>query len=189
MNVQASRELLEKYATSAPRYTSYPTAVDWSKDFDPTRYPKLLERAAQSKEPLSVYVHLPFCAERCLFCGCNVVISRSENRMKAYVDQLVREFELVRASGIGARPVRQYHWGGGTPTQLPLEMMKRVQDAFERTFTLSGDAEVALEVDPRVTTVEQVAWLADQGWNRLSMGVQDFEPAVNNAVKREQSED
>jgi oxygen-independent coproporphyrinogen-3 oxidase len=186
---QVPRALLEKYTTSAPRYTSYPTAVDWSKDFDPTRYPTLLERAAQSREPLSVYVHLPFCAERCLFCGCNVVISRSMSRIDAYLDALEREFAFVRASGVGKRVVRQYHWGGGTPTQLSIPQMDRVQRAFGETFTLAPDAEVAIEVDPRVTTTEQVAWLTDHGWNRVSMGVQDFEPAVQKAVKREQSED
>jgi oxygen-independent coproporphyrinogen III oxidase len=183
------KALLEKYATSAPRYTSYPTAVDWAKDFDPARYPELLAKASKSDTPLSVYVHLPYCAELCLYCGCNVVISRSESRMQGYVDHLVREFEFVRASGIGRRPVRQYHWGGGTPTQLSLELMARVQDAFERTFHLAPDAEVAIEVDPRVTTREQIVWLAGRGWNRISMGVQDFDPAVQKAVKREQSEE
>lgn len=183
------RALLEKYATSAPRYTSYPTAVDWTSSFDPASYPALLERAAQSTDPLSVYVHLPYCAELCLFCGCNVVISRNKDRMTTYVDHLVREFEFVAARGVGARPVRQYHWGGGTPTQLPLALMQRVHAAFARAFTLAPDAEVALEVDPRVTTAEQIAWLASVGFNRVSMGVQDFDPAVQKEVKREQSEE
>lgn len=183
------RELLQKYATSAPRYTSYPTAVDWAKDFDATRYPALLERAAQSSEPLSVYVHLPFCAELCLFCGCNVIISRSATRADTYVAALEREFAFVAASGVGARRVRQYHWGGGTPTQLSIAQMERVQLAFRRAFTLDDNAEVAVEVDPRVTTHEQIAWLAENGFNRVSLGVQDFEPAVQKAIKRIQSEE
>src|SRR4029079_6276246 len=158
--LRVPRELLTRYATSAPRYTSYPTAADWSKDFDGTRYPELLARAAQSRDPLSVYVHLPFCAELCLFCGCNVIVSRSETRMDAYVSVLEKEFAFVRASGIGRRPVHQYHWGGGTPTQLSIEKMERVQTAFRSTFTLDADAEVAVEVDPRVTTREKVEWLA-----------------------------
>lgn len=182
------RELLTKYATSAPRYTSYPTAVDWSPDFDPNRYPELLERAASSNEPLSVYVHLPFCAELCLFCGCNVIISRSKKRMRTYVDALESEFAFVAARGVGARRVRQYHWGGGTPTQMSIAELERVQAAFHRAFTLDADAEVAVEVDPRVTTKEQVAWLAENGFNRVSLGVQDFEPEVQEAIKREQSE-
>lgn len=187
MNI--SRSLLEKYATSAPRYTSYPTAVDWSKDFDPTRYPALLAKAAADRSPLSVYVHLPFCAELCLFCGCNVVISRSRARMDAYLDRLVVEFETVRRSGIGARKVRQYHWGGGTPTQLSIEEMQRVHAAFTRTFELADDAEIAIEVDPRVTTREQIELLASMRFNRVSMGVQDFDPAVQKAIKRVQSEE
>jgi len=185
--LKVPRALLEKYTTSAPRYTSYPTALDW-KDFDPLRYPSLLEKASASSEPLSVYAHLPFCAELCLFCGCNVIVSRSRSRMDTYVDAIVRELEFVRSTGIGRRPVRQYHWGGGTPTQLSLEQMERVQDAFSKTFTLASDAEIAIEVDPRVTTREQIVWLAKQGFNRVSMGVQDFDPAVQVAIKRVQSE-
>jgi oxygen-independent coproporphyrinogen-3 oxidase len=183
-----ARELLQKYATSAPRYTSYPTAVDWSKDFDPARYPELLARAAQQQGPLSVYVHLPFCAELCLFCGCNMVVSSSLSRIDSYLDALQREFEFVGQSGIGRRPVRQYHWGGGTPTQLDLAQIERVQQAFSRHFHFSADAEVGIEVDPRVTSREQVRLLARLGFNRISMGVQDFDPAVQVAIKREQSE-
>ena len=134
-------------------------------------------------------MHLPFCAELCLFCGCNVVISRSRARIDAYLDRLVVEFETVRQSGIGARKVRQYHWGGGTPTQLSIEEMQRVHAAFTQTFELADDAEVAIEVDPRVTTREQIELLASMGFNRVSMGVQDFDPAVQAAIKRVQSEE
>jgi oxygen-independent coproporphyrinogen-3 oxidase len=183
-----SRELLQKYATSAPRYTSYPTAVDWSKDFDPARYPGLLARAAQRDGPLSVYVHLPFCAELCLFCGCNMIVSSSVARIDSYLDALELEFEFVGRSGIGRRPVRQYHWGGGTPTQLDLAQIERVQRVFSKHFHFSADAEVGIEVDPRVTSREQVRLLAQLGFNRISMGVQDFDPAVQTAIKREQSE-
>ncbi len=183
-----ARALLQRYATSAPRYTSYPTAVDWSKDFDPARYPDLLRTAATSTEPLSLYVHLPFCAELCLFCGCNVVVSRSRPRMDRYLDALEREIESVGASGIGGRAVSQYHWGGGTPTQLSLEQMQRVQRLVAQTFHFAPDAEIAIEVDPRVTTRDQVRWLAETGFNRVSLGVQDFEADVQKAIKRVQSE-
>jgi oxygen-independent coproporphyrinogen III oxidase len=190
MSVMASvsRELLVKYATSAPRYTSYPTAVDWSKDFDPSRYPELLARAARQSGPLSVYVHLPFCAELCLFCGCNMLVSSSNSRIDSYLDALEQEFEFVGRSGIGKRAVRQYHWGGGTPTQLDLAQIERVQKAFSKHFHFSEDAEVGIEVDPRVTSRDQVRLLAELGFNRISMGVQDFDPAVQVAIKREQSE-
>lgn len=183
-----ARALLQRYATSAPRYTSYPTAVDWSKDFDPAGYPGLLRTAAASTEPLSLYVHLPFCAELCLFCGCNVVVSRSRPRMDRYLDALEHEIASVAESGIGRRAVSQYHWGGGTPTQLSLEQMQRVQRLISKAFHFAPDAEIAIEVDPRVTTKDQVRWLAETGFNRVSMGVQDFEHDVQKAIKRVQSE-
>ena len=109
MRVPVSTELLERYRTSAPRYTSYPTAVDWQKEtFEPARYPEHLAATAQaSTDPLSLYVHLPFCAEMCLFCGCNVVITRREDRVERYLDHLALEFERVLATGIGRRPVHQ----------------------------------------------------------------------------------
>jgi len=155
-----ARALLERYATSAPRYTSYPTAVDWARDFDAERYPDLLRKAASSDEPLSLYAHLPFCAELCLFCGCNVVVSRSASRVDRYIDALEKEIAFVAASGIGRRAVSQYHWGGGTPTQLTLAQMQRVQTALSAAFRFAPDAEIAVEVDPRVTTREHVRWLA-----------------------------
>jgi oxygen-independent coproporphyrinogen-3 oxidase len=185
----ATPELLRRYATNAPRYTSYPTAVDWDKGFDPSRYPALLQRAASAEGPLSVYVHIPFCPERCLFCGCNVVITRNVERVEAYLRRLEREFERVAASGVGRRPVRQYHWGGGTPTQLDLGQIERVQAAFSRAFTLAGDAEVAIEVDPRITSTEQIELLARLGFNRVSMGLQDLDPKVQEDMKRVQSEE
>lgn len=185
---QVSRELLTKYATNAPRYTSYPTAVDWSKEFEGSAYPELLAQAATRSGPLSVYVHLPFCAELCLFCGCNMVVSRNVSRIDDYLDCLEIEFETVGKSGVGSRVVRQYHWGGGTPTQLNLEQIERVQRAFSRWFRFSSDAEVGLEVDPRVTTREQIRLLAQLGFNRISLGVQDFDPQVQQAIKRVQSE-
>lgn len=186
---RVSRELLEKYATNAPRYTSYPTAVDWSKEFEGSAYPELLAQAATKPGPLSVYAHLPFCAELCLFCGCNMVVSRNVSRIDDYLDCLEIEFETVGRSGLGSRVVRQYHWGGGTPTQLNLEQIERVQRAFSRYFHFSPDAEVGLEVDPRVTSREQIRLLSQLGFNRISLGVQDFDPQVQKAIKRVQSEE
>ena len=185
---QLTPELLEKYRTSAPRYTSYPTAVDWNDGFDPSSYPELLAKAASATDPLSVYVHIPFCAERCLFCGCNVVITRNEDRVERYLMQLEKEFHTVGASGIGGRKVRQYHWGGGTPTHLSIEQIERVQGWFNRSFTLADDAEVAIEVDPRVTTPAQIEVLAQLGFNRMSLGLQDLDPKVQVDIKRVQSE-
>ena len=188
MRVPVSTELLERYRTSAPRYTSYPTAVDWQKEtFDPTRYPDHLRASAEASDaPLSLYVHLPFCAEMCLFCGCNVVITRKEERVARYLDHLRLEFERVLATGIGRRPVHQLHWGGGTPTHLSPQQLREVFGMIRSGFELTADAEVAIEVDPRVTTAEHLQALGELGFNRVSMGVQDFEPKVQEAVKRVQ---
>jgi oxygen-independent coproporphyrinogen III oxidase len=180
--------LLERYRTSAPRYTSYPTAVDWSNDMDPADYPARLARASQREGGLSVYLHLPFCNELCLFCGCNVVITRKNERVERYLAALKSELDTVKASGVGERGVRQYHWGGGTPTHLDLEQIERVHGWFADAFRFDTGAEMSIEVDPRVTTPEQVKLLASLGWNRISMGVQDFEATVQRAIKRVQSE-
>ncbi len=189
MGLAVSPELLERYATSAPRYTSYPTAVDWTREFEPATYPELLTRAAAKDEPLSLYLHVPYCAEMCLFCGCNVTITRSRERVATYIEHVEREVESIAASGIGRRPVRQYHWGGGTPTHLELEEIERVQRAIGGAFGLAPDAEASVEVDPRVTTPAQIELFARLGFNRISMGVQDFDPKVQRHVKRVQSEE
>lgn len=192
---EVPRELLSRYATSAPRYTSYPTAVDWGAGadapFDPDTYPQRLANAADARPdaPLSFYTHVPFCAELCLFCGCNVQISRSSARYDRYLDAVEGELATLAASGIGRRPIQQLHWGGGTPTSLDLAQLERLFRMITDRFALGAGAEVSLEVDPRVTTAEQIALLADLGFNRISLGIQDFEPDVQEAVKRIQSID
>lgn len=192
---EVPRELLARYATAAPRYTSYPTAVDWDAGadapFDPDAYPARLASAADARpgEPLSFYTHVPFCAELCLFCGCNVQISRSSERYDRYLDAVEAELETVAASGIGRRPIQQLHWGGGTPTSLDLAQLERLFGMIAERFTLGEGAEVSLEVDPRVTTREQIALLAELGFNRISLGIQDFEGDVQAAIKRIQSVD
>ena len=188
MTLQVDSALLERYRTSAPRYTSYPTAVDWAGDMEPEDYPDRLSRAAERDGGLSAYLHVPFCEEMCLYCGCNVVITRREERVENYLTQLKRELATIGASGVGARGVQQYHWGGGTPTALNLEQIERVHGWFADAFRFEDGAETSIEVDPRVTTAEQVELLARLGWNRISMGVQDFDPVVQEAVKRVQSE-
>jgi len=192
--LEVPKELLARYATSAPRYTSYPTAVDWEKDpqraFDPTTYGQHLARAATMRpdEPLSLYTHVPYCAELCLFCGCNVQVSRSDERREKYLDAVDHELAYVEESGIQLRKVKQFHWGGGTPTSLTLPQLERLFTSITSRFQLADGAEVSIEVDPRVTTPEQVALLAQLGFNRISMGVQDFEADVQKAIKRVQSE-
>jgi oxygen-independent coproporphyrinogen III oxidase len=181
-------DLLARYDRPGPRYTSYPTAVEFHEGFTPERYvEKLQEAASHPDEPLSVYVHLPFCRERCSFCGCNVIITQKPGVAKAYIEDLEREVALV-AGKLGKRTrLVQYHWGGGTPTFLSLEEIERVWRAFADRFTFEPGAEIAIEVDPRVTTHRQAELLKRLGFNRISMGVQDFDADVQEAVNRYQT--
>ncbi len=182
-------ELLRKYDRPGPRYTSYPTAVEFSESYDATAYDRSLEEASlRSSDPLSLYIHLPFCEERCTFCGCNVIITRKRSVSAEYLTYLHREIRQVAARLGGRRNVVQYHWGGGTPTyQTPAEM-RALQAVVRECFDLHRDAEVAIEVDPKVTSFEQIDTLIELGFNRLSMGVQDFTPEVQEVVNRHQTE-
>jgi oxygen-independent coproporphyrinogen-3 oxidase len=185
---KVTADVLAKYDRPGPRYTSYPTAVEFHESFTPQRYLEKLEEASRTPdEPLSLYVHLPFCRARCSFCGCNVIITQKEGVADAYLDQLVREIALV-SERLGKRTkVVQYHWGGGTPTYLDLAQMRRVWDAIASRFTFESGAEIAIEVDPRVTSREQSDLLKELGFNRISMGVQDFDAEVQDAVNRYQT--
>ncbi len=183
-------ERLARYDRPGPRYTSYPTAVEFHDGFTPQRYlEKLAAAAERPDEPLSLYVHLPFCAERCSFCGCNVIITRKQGVAAAYLGHLEREIELVAGHLGERRGVVQLHWGGGTPTYLTVDEMARLWAALTGRFEVRPGAEVAIEVDPRVTSEAQVAWLVAHGFNRVSMGVQDFDPAVQDAINRYQTFD
>jgi len=184
-----TRELLQEHDKPGPRYTSYPTAPEWRKDFGAAEYGAALARAAQQvNEPLSMYVHLPFCWERCLFCGCNVVISKRQDVSHDYLEYLYREIHMG-AEALGQRKrVRQLHWGGGTPTYLTIDQMETLFSRISQDFALDADGEIALEVDPRVTTREQLRALRQMGFNRISMGVQDLDPKVQAAIYRNQTE-
>ena len=180
-------ELLAKYDRPGPRYTSYPTAPQWSASFGPADYRACLQRAGSHEAPLSLYVHVPFCASMCWFCGCNVIISRDEHKQHDYVDLVLREAALAREAMGRARPVVQHHWGGGTPTSLRPDECRRLFAGLCALFPLAPDAEVSIEVDPRVTTPEHLTALRQSGFNRISMGVQDFDPKVQEAIHRVQS--
>jgi oxygen-independent coproporphyrinogen-3 oxidase len=182
-------DLLRKYDRPGPRYTSYPTAVEFHEGFDETAYrAQLAAAAAHGSEPLSLYIHLPFCRERCTFCGCTVVITQKSQVAARYLEYLHREVEMLASALGGRRTLMQYHWGGGTPTYLTLEQMEALHEAVTARFELPSGAEAAIEVDPRVTTREQIALLRQMGFTRLSLGVQDFTPEVQEAVNRVQSE-
>ncbi|MHC4958005.1 MAG: oxygen-independent coproporphyrinogen III oxidase [Planctomycetota bacterium] len=181
-------ELLKKYDRPGPRYTSYPTAREFHDGVDDGAYAAQLDKAAQEHDaPLALYLHLPFCDERCLFCGCNVVISKGREPLGRYMGALLKELDMVAAHLGGRQRVEQYHWGGGTPTYLTPDEMRLVHGKVAEHFDIASDAEAAIEVDPRVTTKEHLGVLHELGFNRISMGVQDFTPAVQEAINRVQS--
>lgn len=180
--------LLRKYDRPGPRYTSYPTAMEFTTAFDERAYrAHLAEAARRPADPLSLYLHLPFCESRCSFCGCLVVVTKKREVAARYLDALRREIRLLAAALRDRRRVVQYHWGGGTPTYLEPAQLQSLHRAVAAEFVLDPGAEMAIEIDPRVTTCEQVDLLRALGFNRLSMGVQDFTPEVQAAINRHQS--
>lgn len=183
-------EMLRRYDRPGPRYTSYPTAVEFNEGFDSVAYErKLSEANEQKQEPLSLYFHLPFCHERCTFCGCSVVITKKPGVSGRYLDYVQREIRMVASRLPDRRRVNQVHWGGGTPTYHQPEEMASLWEAITGEFEMLPGAEVAIEVDPRVTTPAQIDLLRRVGFNRLSMGVQDFTPEVQVAIGRNQGHD
>lgn len=184
-----SAELIERYNRATPRYTSYPAATEWTGEFTAATLDERLIAADRAPGPLSLYVHIPFCAEMCRFCGCNVIATKDRGRADEYLDVLENEVSLWAARLPHRRAVSQLHLGGGTPTFLSPDQLRRLVSILKRHFMLAPDAEVALEADPAITTPMQLETLASFGFNRLSVGVQDFDPTVQDAINRCQSAD
>lgn len=180
--------LVSRYDVPAPRYTSYPTAPIWTPAIGPKEFTDALAQAAQRPaDPLSVYVHIPFCRERCAFCGCNVVIARSNATADRYLGALDTEIGACAVPLGARRTLSQVHWGGGTPTFLDEPQIARLWDSLLRRFTLAPGAEVSIEVDPVVTSRGQVELLRKLGFNRMSLGVQDLDPEIQKTIDRIQS--
>jgi oxygen-independent coproporphyrinogen-3 oxidase len=178
--------LIEKYDRRVPRYTSYPTAPHFSPGVDASTYAGWL-RALPDGTVLSLYLHVPFCAQLCLFCGCHTAVVRRPEPVAAYARDLLAEIDLVTET-IGRRvPVRHIHWGGGTPTALPAEWMQAIDARLRERFDVRTDAEIAIEIDPRTLGADSLAGLERIGITRASLGVQDFDPDVQRAVGRIQS--
>jgi oxygen-independent coproporphyrinogen-3 oxidase len=186
-----SPALLRRFDTSGPRYTSYPTADRFVDAFGAEEYLQALAQrraagAAAAARPLSVYVHIPFCESLCYYCACNKIVTRQRSKGTRYLDYLAREIELQAAQlGRGA-VVSQLHLGGGTPTFLDDEGLHRLMRLLQGAFTLAPGGEYSIEVDPRTVDRQRLAALAALGFNRLSFGVQDFDPEVQKAVHRVQ---
>lgn len=179
--------LLQRYAVPAPRYTSYPTVPAWSDAFHGEDLGRAIESASTAQAPLSLYVHLPFCRSLCWYCGCNVVISKSPEAADRYLDALQQELELLAARLGHRRTLSQLHWGGGTPTFLDEAQLERLWREITQHFTLTANAEVAIEIHPAVTRRSQLKTLRECGFNRISMGLQDFDPEVQKITNRIQT--
>ncbi|MGH9733210.1 MAG: oxygen-independent coproporphyrinogen III oxidase [Candidatus Acidiferrales bacterium] len=183
---QISEEFLQKYNRPGPRYTSYPTAPVWKDDFGPDDLERSFAEADNCKTPVSLYMHLPFCESLCLFCACNVSIQKNKDVAIPYLDALKREIEHVGKRVSKQRRVIQFHWGGGTPTYLSPAQMEDLFGFTRERFGFSSDAEIGIEIDPRVTSGEHLETLRRLGFNRLSMGIQDFEKRVQRTIHRVQ---
>jgi oxygen-independent coproporphyrinogen-3 oxidase len=181
-----SDEILEKYNTPGPRYTSYPTAPVWKEDFGPDDLEAYCAKAEESCTPLSLYMHIPFCESLCLFCACTVSIQKDKSVAIPYLETLKREIAHVAGLASRKRQVIQFHWGGGTPTYLTPAQMEDLFGYARERFSFAADSEIGIEVDPRVTMRAHLETLRRLGFNRLSMGIQDFDPKVQETIHRVQ---
>jgi len=183
-----SEDLIRRYDVSGPRYTSYPTADRFVEAFSETEYTQALtlrkSGLASKKFPLSIYVHIPFCESLCYYCACNKIITKHHDRAAKYLRYLTREVDLHAAILGTGQPVSQLHLGGGTPTFLTDDELHKLMAMLRRNFSFAPGGEYSIEVDPRTIDVKRLDTLAELDFNRLSFGVQDFDPEVQKAVHR-----
>ncbi|VAW60554.1 Coproporphyrinogen III oxidase, oxygen-independent [hydrothermal vent metagenome] len=190
-NIEFDSQLIQKYDVAGPRYTSYPTAVQFNSDFSVADYRTQAALSNASGRDLSLYFHLPFCDTICYYCACNKVVTRDRSKAKPYLEALHKEIALQGSLFDSSRKVSQLHWGGGTPTFISHAQMARLMALTRQHFNLYDDdsGEYSIEIDPREVSRESIKLLRDTGFNRMSLGVQDFNPAVQKAVNRIQSEE
>ncbi|EPL9570028.1 oxygen-independent coproporphyrinogen III oxidase [Providencia rettgeri] len=185
-NIVWDLSLIQKYNYSGPRYTSYPTALEFNQDYDEQAF--ISATARYPERPLSLYVHIPFCHKLCYFCGCNKLVTRQKHKADEYLKVIEKEI-IQRASLLKNRTVTQMHWGGGTPTYLDKAQVSHLVGLLKKHFHFADDVEMSIEVDPREIELDMIDHLRHEGFNRLSMGVQDFNKEVQVLVNREQDED
>jgi len=187
MSLTIDKSTLIKYDIAGPRYTSYPTAPVWSKDVTQTDYIKKLKIFTMSEKTLSLYVHIPFCQSLCSFCACNVIIRKNDPKYAdEYLLYLFKEIDMVAGTIGHKKRVKQLHWGGGTPNFLNTEQMTRLFKKIQEKFDIDFQGEVAIEIDPRTIDQEKINHLRQLGFNRVSMGIQDFSPIVQENINRRQ---
>ncbi|WP_339516797.1 oxygen-independent coproporphyrinogen III oxidase [Pseudomonas sp. RL_15y_Pfl2_60] len=187
--IQWSPELISRYDHSGPRYTSYPTAMQFQGDTGPRDLLCALRASRNAKRPLSLYVHVPFCANICYYCACNKVITKNRDRAQPYLQALSHEIEMISAHLDPGQVVEQLHFGGGTPTFLSHDQLRNLMGNLRKRFTLLDDdsGDYGIEIDPREADWATMGLLRELGFNRISLGVQDLDPQVQRAVNRMQS--
>ena len=191
MKVCFDTELIVRHGGRGPRYTSYPTALQFSEELTADDYRENAIASNASGVPLSLYVHIPFCHTLCYYCGCNKIITRNKARVDRYIEMLYREIEMQSELFDKSRKIEQLHFGGGTPTYLNEEQMNELMSKLRGAFNFdeSDNREFSIEVDPRTVDEHSIRHLAELGFNRLSLGIQDFDPIVQKAVNRTQTTD
>lgn len=188
-SIQFDAELLQKYDLPLPRYTSYPPATELSDRFEATDFRRAMMRSNARHSPLSLYCHIPFCQSACYFCGCNVIVAGNPKVAEPYLQYLMKEIQQTAKLVDRSRPVVQLHWGGGTPNYLNLEQVTMLWDALHEQFEFDPQAEISIEVNPRYVDRDYIFRLRELGFNRISFGIQDFNPQVQAAINRPQSEE
>jgi oxygen-independent coproporphyrinogen-3 oxidase len=192
-NVQFDGELIRKLSQQGPRYTSYPTADRFNEEFTMGDYLQAVNnvRTMGARNPLSLYVHIPFCDKLCYYCACNKIITKNRSKAEVYLSYLKREIEIQGKLFAEMNAVEQLHFGGGTPTYLSDEQMGELLAHLRKWFRFADDeaGEYSIEIDPRTVSPQRIHTLRAQGFNRISFGVQDFDPEVQKAVNRIQSEE
>ncbi len=189
--IKVNIDLLKKYDKPGPRYTSYPTAPYFHNGVGPEIFEKHLNNDDKTlaNKDISLYFHLPFCDTLCYFCGCNMMVTRNRDKIEKYIDYLEKEMALIKSKLNPDRKVIQLHWGGGTPTHLSPRQIRRLGGLIRTYFDFKDNAEISVEIDPRELTRDHMVALKEVGFNRCSMGVQDFNPKVQKTVNRIQPED
>ena len=189
-NITFDLDLIKRYDTSGPRYTSYPTAAQFTEQYTLADYRHNAELSNTTGRALSLYFHLPFCDTICYYCACNKIVTKDRSKADPYLQRLHREIAMQAELFDTSRKVNQLHWGGGTPTFISHQQMRELMAVTRRHFNLCDDdsGEYSIEIDPREVTRDSINLLRDIGFNRMSLGVQDFNPAVQQAVNRIQSE-
>lgn len=185
-HIEWDNNLISRYDLAGPRYTSYPTAPQFQESFTDLALLNAIARSNQSQRPLSLYFHIPFCDSLCYYCGCNKIVTNNKNRSLPYIQRMIQELSLYAELFDNQRQVKQLHWGGGTPTFISDDEMSLLMHTTRRLFCLADDTggEFSIEIHPGRVSIDTMKHLRDLGFNRVSMGVQDFDERVQKAVNR-----